>query len=101
MTISTVEEFEEATAFERYALELVPLRATHSTRVDRSFPQAQGPATVYGAFVHLYASDDLTGPREKAVIDRLLPLLVGAAWKVLDLTVELAGPAPMRRSTGS
>jgi hypothetical protein len=85
LVISSLTEFEESTAFERWTVEaLVPLpaRTPHGGRVDA----VTGAVTiaVQPAVVRVYAG----GLREVPV--DLRPLAFGAAWKVLDLMLELA-----------
>jgi hypothetical protein len=85
MTIATLTEFDESTAFERWALAaLVPLpeRLPHVQVWDIS--QNAVAVTPEPAVVRVYAG----GLREVYVDVR--PLAFGAAWKVLDLLVELA-----------
>jgi hypothetical protein len=81
--IQSTSDFEDATAFERYALDsasnLVPAVGTASVDL-------RGTSRTFASGFN----DDLTlGGRQQLLAD-LRPLLFGAAWKVLDLLVELA-----------
>ncbi len=83
--IGSLLEFDDATAFERWALEgLVPLPAArpHSAvkDIDNNAVRVMAGTTV----VRVYA-----GGVKEVHVD-LRPLAFGAAWKVLDLLVELA-----------
>jgi hypothetical protein len=83
--IDSLAEFEESTAFERWTLEaLVPLppRRPHQGVKDAVTNEAW--LTVESVVVRMYAG----GVREVHV--DLRPLAFGAAWKVLDLLLELA-----------
>jgi hypothetical protein len=93
--IQNISDFEDATAFERYALDsasnVVPAVGTASVDLrgtSRTFERG--------------FNDDLTlGGAQQPLAD-LRPLLFGAAWKVLDFLVELAlhgaGEQPDRRN---
>jgi hypothetical protein len=83
--IGSAAEFEEATAFERWALEgLVPLPASRPHTQVKDLEQNAVRVAVGTAVVRVYAG----GVREVQV--DLRPLAFGAAWKVLDLLLELA-----------
>jgi hypothetical protein len=80
--ITTPVEFEEATAFERLALaEGFPLLATANTTLDLRGGRS--------AIVDVVCIENGAEARQH-LIDRLRPLLFGAAWKVLDLLLELS-----------
>jgi len=83
--ISSLTEFEESTAFERWTLEaLVPLppRRPHQAVKDAAANHVW--ITTGTAVVRVYA-----GGVQEVHVD-LRPLAFGAAWKVLDLLLELA-----------
>ena len=78
-------EFEESTAFERWMLEaLVPLPARRPHQAVKDSAANHVWITVESAVVRVYAG----GIQEVQVDFR--PLAFGAAWKVLDLLLELA-----------
>jgi hypothetical protein len=84
--ISSLTEFEESTAFERWTLEaLVPLpaRGPHQAVKD---PAANKVWITLGDSVTIR---EYAGGVQEVHID-LRPLAFGAAWKVLDLLLELA-----------
>lgn len=85
--IQTVEEFDEATLFERLALDRVrPVLGDESTdEIDLRSVDRHGGVIVN---VQLYCS--MSGDAVNSVATALTPLLFGAAWKILDLFVELA-----------
>lgn len=85
--IETVEEFAEATLFERLTLDRVrPVLGDESTdEIDLRSPDAQGSVIVH---VRLHCS--VSGDAVNSLAVALTPLLFGAAWKILDLFVELA-----------
>jgi len=85
--IQTVEDFDEATLFERLALDRVrPVLGDESTdEIDLRSPDQNGGVVMR---VRLYCS--ASGDAVNSVATALTPLLFGAAWKVLDLFVELA-----------
>lgn len=97
--IQTVEEFAEATLFERLTLDRVrPVLGDESTdEIDLRSPDAQGGVIVRA---RLYCSMSADAVNSLAVA--LTPLLFGAAWKILDLFVELAlnrsGAKPKRKN---
>lgn len=97
--IQTVEEFEEATLFERLALDRVrPVLGDESTdEIDLRSPDKQG-----GVIVHVRLHCSVSGDAVNSLAVALAPLLFGAAWKILDLFVELAlnlsGATPKRRN---
>jgi hypothetical protein len=81
--IQSTSDFEDATAFERYAIDsaskVVPAVSTASVDLrgtSRAF--ARG------------FKDDLTFGGQQQLLSDLRPLLFGATWKVLDLLIELA-----------
>ncbi len=83
--ISSLVEFEEATAFERWALEgLVPLPSSRPHTAVKDMEKNEVRVMGASAVVRVYAG----GAREVHL--DLRPLAFGAAWKVLDLLVELA-----------
>jgi hypothetical protein len=83
--ISSSTEFEESTAFERWTLEaLVPLPARRPHQAVKDVAANHVWITPESAVVRMYAG----GVREVHV--DLRPLAFGAAWKVLDLLLELA-----------
>jgi len=96
--IQTVEEFAEATLFERLALDRVrPVLGDESTdEIDLRSPDAQG-----GVIVHARLHCSVSGDAVNSLTVALTPLSFGAAWKILDLFVELAlnqsGAKPKRR----
>jgi hypothetical protein len=96
--ISSLTDFEESTAFERWTLDaLVPLPTTRPHKAIKD-PSAKRVWITLGNAVELeYAG----GVREVSV--DLRPLAFGAAWKVLDLLLELAfwnaGTCPAGRLT--
>lgn len=89
MAISTIIEFEEATAFERLTLDrLIPLYLSNSftNEIDLREAMAGTGSILVKAAAFVSTSDDAI---KKLRLD-LLPLLFGAAWKVLDFVVELS-----------
>ncbi|WP_417787149.1 hypothetical protein [Stutzerimonas xanthomarina] len=97
MSISTTAVFAESTAFERLVLDrLMPRYGSDSAdEIDlREAMVGTGPVQVkISAFVSLFAHAVAEATAS------MLPLLFGAAWKLLDLIVELAlqqGSAPSR-----
>jgi hypothetical protein len=86
LVIRSLTELEESTAFERWTLEaLVPLpaRRPHNGIVDAATNEAT--LTVESVVQRMYVG---AGVREVRV--DLRPLAFGAAWKILDLLLELA-----------
>ena len=85
--IVTVEDFDEATLFERLALDRVrPVVGDESTdELDLRSPDQQG-----GAIVHVRLHCSVSADAVNSLAIALTPLLFGAAWKILDLFVELA-----------
>ncbi len=85
--IQTVEEFAEATLFERLALDRVrPVLGDESiSEIDLRSPEQQG---IGPSGIWLRDTSSANGDNSLAV--GLTPLLFGAAWKILDLFVELA-----------
>jgi hypothetical protein len=83
--IGSLTDFDDATAFERWALEgLVPLPAARPHSAVKDIENNVVRVMPGTAIVRVYAG----GAREVHV--DLRPLAFGAAWKVLDLLVELA-----------
>lgn len=83
--ISTLDEFEESTAFERWTLEaLVPLPPRRPHRRSKDVATNHMRVTAEPAVARLYA-----GGVQEIHVD-LRPLAFGTAWKVLDLLLELA-----------
>jgi hypothetical protein len=83
--ISSLVEFEEATAFERWALAaLVPLPTTRPHTAVKDLQANAVRVAVGTTVVRVYA-----GGVTEVHVD-LRPLAFGAAWKVLDLLLELA-----------
>ncbi|WP_153110570.1 hypothetical protein [Propionivibrio limicola] len=97
--ILTVEEFDEATLFERLALDRVrPVLGDESTdEIDLRSPDQHG-----GVIMHVRLHCSVSGDAVNSLAVALTPLLFGAAWKTLDLFVELAlnlaGTKPKRRN---
>jgi len=88
MAITTVSEFEESTAFERLVLDrLRPLISSEGTQtLDlRAAMAGTGPTVIDLSF-----TDSLSASAVESVTLDVMPLLFGAAWKVLDLLMELA-----------
>lgn len=89
------QDFAEATAFELFALsELCPvLEKATGASID-----LRGGKTI--AAVKISITEDMSQGAIDETRDKLLPLLFGAAWKILDLAVELslsqAGLRPRR-----
>jgi quercetin dioxygenase-like cupin family protein len=83
--ITAVDKFEESTAFERWTLEaLVPLPPRRPHRRSKVVATNHLRVTPVPAVARAYAD----GVQEVHV--DLRPLAFGAAWKVLDLLLELA-----------
>jgi hypothetical protein len=83
--ISSLTEFEESTAFERWTLEtLVPLPPRRPHQAVKDVAANHVWITLGTAVVRVYA-----GGVQEVHVD-LRPLAFGAAWKVLDLLLELA-----------
>jgi len=85
--IQTVEDFDEATLFERLALDRVrPVLGDESTdEIDLRSPDQNG-----GVVMHVRLHCSVSGDAVNSVATALTPLLFGAAWKILDLFIELA-----------
>jgi hypothetical protein len=84
--ISSLTEFDEATAFERWALEaLVPLPASrpHQGVMDVALNH------VWVTMVETAIGRGYAGGVREVNVD-LRPLAFGAAWKILDLMLEMA-----------
>lgn len=83
--IRSLTEFEESTAFERWTLEaLVPLPARRPHQGIKDATANHVWITPETAVVRVYA-----GGVQEVHVD-LRPLAFGAAWKILDLLLELA-----------
>lgn len=84
--IQTVEDFDEATLFERLALDRVhPVLGDESTdEIDLRSPDQRG------VIVNVRLHCSMSGDAVNSLAVALTPLLFGAAWKILDLFVELA-----------
>ena len=85
--IQTVEDFEEATFFERLALDRArPVLGDESTdEIDLRSPDQNG-----GIVMHVRLHCSVSGDAVNSMAVALTPLLFGAARKILDLFVELA-----------
>lgn len=96
--IKTVADFDDATLFERLALDRVrPVVGDESiNEIDLRSPDQAG-----GVIVHMRLHCSLSADAVNSLVLALTPLLFGAAWKILDLFVELAlnlsGAKPKRR----
>lgn len=84
--ITTINEYEAETAFERLALDrYLPLTAqTSGSYIDIRPLIDGGKNVIKNGTSHIQAN------REDSLRAAFLPLAFGAAWKVLDLTLELA-----------
>lgn len=83
--IRTVADFEDASAFERYAIQEAlgtSPSGPSSSAIDLTEP---GPKKIA---VNL--SENLSAGAVSTTVNKLKPLLFGAAYKVLDLLIELA-----------
>lgn len=87
--MESLEELDEATAFERTALasaaELVPTMSTGARVIDLRGVPVTGQLNVM-----LLVSDNLGSDQADHLREALRPLLFGAAWKTLDLLIEYA-----------
>jgi len=83
--ITTPSEFDDATAFERFALELVPLAPTTSTG-EATLELRPDGTRLFGLTLTATVGAEAVAD----VVHRMRPLLFGAAWKVIDLLYELA-----------
>ena len=96
--IWSVEDFDEATLFERLTLDRVrPVVGDESTdEIDLRSPDQRG------VIVHMRLHCSISADAVNSLALALTPLLFGAAWKILDLFVELAlnlsGAKPKRRN---
>jgi hypothetical protein len=80
--VTTANDFEEEIAWERTILALaVPL-----TRLTSSQPTLDRRTSQ----INITMTASIGAPAEESIKDALLPLLFGAAWKVIDIAVELA-----------
>lgn len=97
--IWTLEDFDETTLFERLTLDRVrPVVGDESTdEIDLRSPTQQG-----GVIVHVRLHCSISADAVSSLAFALTPLLFGAAWKILDLFVELAlnlsGAKPKRKN---
>src|SRR5918992_4157882 len=86
--ITTLVELEEATAFERFALAAgIPVIVIPDS-VQRASLDLRGSGT--GVTIGVLATENLGARARQDLLDQLRPLLFGAAWKVIDLVIELA-----------
>ncbi|WP_143658321.1 hypothetical protein [Embleya scabrispora] len=100
----TVTEFEEDSAFERYVLGRIAslLPDSDATKVvDLGSIDANG-VPAQGSSAHLTAADETGCAKSALTADDVRPLLFGAAWKILDLLVELVleSARPVHRQRG-
>lgn len=80
--IKTPQEFEDEVAWERTLLGLaLPLASLSSSYVNLDLRTGHASAV---------ASSSMSGDAVERMRNAMLPLLFGAAWKILDLAVELA-----------
>ena len=79
--IQTVEDFDEATLFERLALDRVhPVPGDESTdEIDLRSPDQHG-----GVVMHVRLHCSVSADAVNSLATALTPLLFGAAWKTLD-----------------
>lgn len=92
MVITTINDFKDETAWEGtildYAIPLMPLTASGATLDART------------KNIAITAGSSIGGDSGEEMRNRLLPLLFGAAWKIIDIAFELAfaqaGLAPQR-----
>lgn len=92
MVVTTINDFKDETAWERtvldYAIPLMPLTASGATLDART------------RNIAITAGSSIGGDGGEEMRNRLLPLLFGTAWKIIDLAFELAfaqaGLAPQR-----
>jgi len=85
--IKTLSDFEDATAFERYALaRAIPILDAGTDRPSSVDLRQGGAITIAVAGVAAVGGGEDGSLRDVAV----RPLFFGAAWKVLDLLLELA-----------
>ncbi len=95
--ITTIAEFQEAVAFETYLLDkmLPVISGEENGSID-----LRGDSAV--AAVQISISENMSAGAVESVKNDLAPLMFGAAWKVLDLALELTfntgGLTPDRRS---
>jgi len=97
--IATVEEFAESTEFERLVLDrLMPLYSSDSSdEIDlRQAIAGTGPVKI-----RITGSTFVFGQAAGEQLEVILPLLFGAAWKVLDLLVEVLLQRGCRPSRGN
>jgi hypothetical protein len=103
---TTLIEFEDSTAFERYVLDraapLLPRPEGTSVIELGEFDSAGVAIGVQPAIVRVGSSDSAGSASNQLSADDIRPLFFGAAWKVLDQLIELAleqaGVAHDRRS---
>ncbi|KEA63395.1 hypothetical protein ADIMK_2432 [Marinobacterium lacunae] len=97
--ITTVSEFQDAVAFETYVLDkmLPVVSGGENGSID-----LRGDATI--AAIQVSFTDNLSSGAVESVKNDLAPLMFGAAWKVLDLALELilnAGALTADRRNGN
>lgn len=87
----TVTEFEEDTAFERYVLGRIAslLPDSDATKVVELGSVDANGVPAQGSLVRLTVTDAMGSAKNALTTDDVRPLLFGAAWKILDLLVEL------------
>jgi hypothetical protein len=96
MTVSAnqLQEFDEATAFERYAIETsIPAHADSLNTASMDLRRPVGHIEVgaeIGVHVAIGVTENLSAGAVTSTIGRLRPLIFGAAFKVVDLMLELA-----------
>ena len=85
--IKTVNDFYEATLFECLALDRAHpvLRDDSTDEIDLRSPHQHG-----GVVMHVQLRCSISGDAVNSLTVALTPLLFGAAWKILDLFVELS-----------
>ena len=91
---TSLREFEDDTAFERYILDratpLIP-RSQGTSVIELEGPNSTSVSVgLSPATVHVGVSDSTRGTGDQLSPDDIRPLLFGAAWKVLDQLIELA-----------
>jgi hypothetical protein len=90
---TSLTEFEDDTAFERYVLDratpLLPRSQTASVIELGAADSTRVAVGVQPATVHVGATDSAGSAGDKLSTDDIRPLLFGAAWKVLDQLIEL------------
>ena len=91
---TTLIEFEDSTAFERYVLDratpLLPRPEGTSVIELGEFDSAGVAVGVQPAIVRVGSSDSVGSASSQLSADDIRPLFFGAAWKVLDQLIEFA-----------